>query len=65
LFLLIIVYTLFNKIRDKGRTVSAWKQGGRRGKGRKWGRGEEKSGEEAGEMTQTLYAHMNKQKKSD
>jgi hypothetical protein len=23
------LYSLFNKIRDKGRTVSAWKQGGR------------------------------------
>jgi hypothetical protein len=35
------LYCLFNKIRDKGRTVSAWKQGGRgdeegvRGRGRR------------------------------
>jgi hypothetical protein len=52
------LYSFFNKIRDKGKTVSAWKQGNgaRRVKGwEKWrGRGE------GGEMTQTLYAHMNK-----
>jgi hypothetical protein len=39
------LYSLFNKIRDKGKTVSAG-----------WGKG--------GEMTQTLYAHMNKKKKT-
>jgi hypothetical protein len=41
----IIAYTLFNKIRDKGKIVSA----------RVWGQG--------GEMTQILYAHINKRKK--
>jgi hypothetical protein len=50
LFLPIIAYTLFNKIRDKGKIVSA----GHGGRGR--GRGE------GGEMTQTLFAHMNKKK---
>jgi hypothetical protein len=43
---------LFNKISGKGRTGSAWKQGG---VGGKWGGGRE--------MAQTMYAHMNKQKK--
>jgi hypothetical protein len=44
---------LFNKIRDKGRTGSAWKRGvGRRGKGGLGGQGEK--------MTQTMYAHVNK-----
>jgi hypothetical protein len=42
------LYSLFNKIRDKGRTVSAWKA---------------REGGEEGEMTQTLYAHLNKQGK--
>jgi hypothetical protein len=40
------LHSLFNKIRDKGRTVSAWKKERMRCRG--------------GEMTQTLYAHMNK-----
>jgi hypothetical protein len=43
---------LFNKIGEKGRTGSAWKGGG-------WGKREGKGGE-GGEMTQTIYAHMNK-----
>jgi hypothetical protein len=37
------LFLLFNKIRDKGRTGSAWKRR-----------------EERGEMTQTMYAHVNK-----
>jgi hypothetical protein len=60
-------YSLFNKIRDKGKTVSAWKRGGgeeKVGVGRK-GRGEEKGKGrgKGGEMTQTLYAHTNKRLK--
>jgi hypothetical protein len=57
------LYSLFNKIRDKGKTVSAWKRGGggeregMRGKGRGRGKGEE--------MTQTLYAHMIKRLKKN
>jgi hypothetical protein len=43
------LYLLFNKIGEKGRTGSAWK---REGRGREQGVG--------GEMTQTMYAHMNK-----
>jgi hypothetical protein len=43
-----LVSLLFNKIRDKSRTGSAWKQ--RRG----WGEGK------GGEMAQTMYAHVNK-----
>jgi hypothetical protein len=43
---------LFNKIGEKGRTGSAWKGGGREEK--------EGAGEQRGEMTQTMYAHMNK-----
>jgi hypothetical protein len=39
------LYSLFNKIRDKGRTDSAWKRGGGQGVG--------------GEMAQTMYAHVN------
>jgi hypothetical protein len=39
------LYSLFNKIRDKGKIVSAWKQ---EGEG------------EGGEMTQTFDADMNK-----
>jgi hypothetical protein len=55
------LYSLFNKIRDKGRTVSAWKQGGRGVEGGTWGRGK---GQRMGaEMAQTLYTHMNKWKK--
>jgi hypothetical protein len=47
------LYFLFNKIRDKGRTDSAWKRGGG---------GEERKGVGGygGEMAQTMYAHMNK-----
>jgi hypothetical protein len=44
---------LFNKIREEGRTVSAWKRG--RGCGREGG-----SRGQGGEMIQTMYAHMNK-----
>jgi hypothetical protein len=58
LVLLIKVYTVFNKIRDKGKTVSAWKRGGggeREGVG---GKGREQ--EKEGVMTQSLYTHMNK-----
>jgi hypothetical protein len=50
------LYSFFNKIRDKGRTVSAWKQGGG---GEREGKGRKRRGEGA-EMTQTLYAHTNK-----
>jgi hypothetical protein len=58
LVLPVIAYTLFNKIGDKGKIVSAWYRGGREGerggggKGGDWGK--------EGEMTQTLYAPMNK-----
>jgi hypothetical protein len=41
------------KIRDKGKIVSAGYQGG-------WGVGVGGGGGWGGEMTQTLYAHMNK-----
>jgi hypothetical protein len=50
--------SLFNKIGDKGRTVSAWKQGGG-GEGTRGGRGKGMGGQ-GGEMAQTMYAHMNK-----
>jgi hypothetical protein len=43
---------LFNKIRDKGRTGSAWKRGEEEEQGGRWKQG--------GEITQTMYAHMNK-----
>jgi hypothetical protein len=46
------LYLLFNKIREEGRTGSAWK-GGRLG-------GEGGDGRQGGEMAQTMYAHMNK-----
>jgi hypothetical protein len=39
---------LFNKIREKGRTGSAWK----------WREGEERWGQ-GREMAQKMYAHMN------
>jgi hypothetical protein len=42
---------LFNKIGEKDRTGSAWKQ--------EWWGGEGGSGQ-GREMTQTMYAHMNK-----
>jgi hypothetical protein len=42
---------LFNKIEEKGRAGSAWKRGGGGGRGTGWGAG--------GEMTQTMYVHMN------
>jgi hypothetical protein len=42
----------FNKISDKGRKGPAWNCGGKGGKGGERGQGEE--------MTQTMYAHMNK-----
>jgi hypothetical protein len=43
---------VFNKIGEEGRTGSAWKRG-------VWG-GEEGGRGQLGEMTQTMYAHMNK-----
>jgi hypothetical protein len=43
---------LFNKIRDNGRTDSAWKQGGVGGDGG--------DGEQGEKMAQTIYAHINK-----
>jgi hypothetical protein len=49
---LLHVCLFFNKIRDKGRTVSAWKRGGG---------GEKERLRVGGEMTQTLHAHVNKQ----
>jgi hypothetical protein len=52
------LYSVFNKIRDKGRTVSAWKREVREGEGDD---GERRG--EGEEMAQTLYAHMNKRKK--
>jgi hypothetical protein len=33
------LYSLFNKIKDKGRTVSAWKREGMGGQGGGWGKG--------------------------
>jgi hypothetical protein len=45
---------LFNKIRDKGRTGSAWKQGA-------WGKRDGAGGKgHGGGMDQTMYAHVNK-----
>jgi hypothetical protein len=35
------LYSLFNKIRDKGKIVSAWYRGGRGGEGRGGGKGGE------------------------
>jgi hypothetical protein len=57
LFFPIIAYTLYNKIRDKGKIVSAgyWGGGGER-EGVEWVVGGWGQG---GEMTQALYAHMN------
>jgi hypothetical protein len=43
---------LFNKIGEEGRTGSAWKGGVLGGEGGGW--------EQGGEMTQTMYTHMNK-----
>jgi flagellar hook assembly protein FlgD len=56
------LYSLFKKIRDKGRTVSAQKWGGKGERGREWG-GEVRKGEGGvrGKMTQKLYAHTNKE----
>jgi hypothetical protein len=52
------LYSLFNNIRDKSKTASAWKRGVREGEERgEWEREGERKGEE---MTQTLRAHMNK-----
>jgi hypothetical protein len=44
-----------NRIRDKGKIVSAGQRRAGGGQARGWGKG--------GEMTQTLYAHTNKRKK--
>jgi hypothetical protein len=49
---LLCLCLLFNKIGEKGRTGSAWKQG--------WWGGKDGGGRQEGEMTQTMYAHMNK-----
>jgi hypothetical protein len=49
---LLCLCLFFNKITEKGRTGPAWKGRGERGEG--WGRGHR------GEMTQTMYAHVNK-----
>jgi hypothetical protein len=46
---------LFNKIGEEGRTGSAWKRGG-------WGV-EGGVGEQGEEMAQTMYAHMNVNKR--
>jgi hypothetical protein len=43
---------LFNKIGEEERTGSPWKREGSGEEGR--------SGEQGGEMVQTMYAHMNK-----
>jgi hypothetical protein len=59
------LYSLLNKIRDKGKTVSAWKRGYSRGKGGEGGRREGDGGGwgKRGVMMQTLYAHKNKRYK--
>jgi hypothetical protein len=49
-FLLLLI-SLFNRTGEKCRTGSAWKGGGRQGEG---------GGRAGGEMTQTMYAHVNK-----
>jgi hypothetical protein len=54
------LYSLYNKIINKGRTFSAWNQGVGR---EREGSGEKEEGRGLGmegEMTQTLHAHMNK-----
>jgi hypothetical protein len=52
------LYSLFNKIRAKGKTVSAWKRGGG---GKRDGVGGTVGGRgKGGIITQSLYAHMNK-----
>jgi hypothetical protein len=50
------LYSLYNKIRNKGKIVSAgyWGVAGER-VGAEWGQG--------GEMNQALYAHMNNKRK--
>jgi hypothetical protein len=50
-FLLLLMSSL-QQIGEKGRTVSAWKQSGVGEKGR--------GGWQGGEMTQTVYAYVNK-----
>jgi hypothetical protein len=50
------LYSLLNKIRDKGKRVSAWKR-------RAGGVREVVGVGNGGVMTQSLYAHMNKGKK--
>jgi hypothetical protein len=56
------LYSLFNKIRDKGNIVSAGYRGGGgvEGGGRVGGKGE--GWGQVGEMTQVLYAYMNNKK---
>jgi hypothetical protein len=46
------LFLLFNRTGEKHRTGSTWKGGGRRGKRWEWG--------QEGEMTQTMYAHVNR-----
>jgi hypothetical protein len=56
------LYSLYNKIRNKGKIASA---GYRGGGGEREGAGwvvKEGVGCKGGEMTQALYAHMNKKK---
>jgi hypothetical protein len=56
------LYSLFNKIRDKGKIVSAGYGGdGREREGVEWVVREGVGA--GGEMTQALYAHMNNKKK--
>jgi hypothetical protein len=52
---LLCLCLLFKKIRDKGRTGSAWKpEGGRRERVKEMGDGQ------GGEMTPIMYTHVNK-----
>jgi hypothetical protein len=59
-FVFLIIVSTLSSTKLKSRTVSVWKRGSR---GEKEG-GEGRAGEKGGEMTQTLYAHMNKRKKN-
>jgi hypothetical protein len=56
---LLCLCLLFNKIRDKGRTGSAWNDGVG---GKKEG-APRRGGPQQGEMAQTMYAHVYKQMK--
>jgi hypothetical protein len=60
---LLFLYSLYNKIRHKGKIASACKRGGVEGEG--GGRVVKGGGRGKGrEMTQTLCVHMNKIKKN-